>query len=481
MSAPRLATENIRGLATEITEWLATEITEWLATEITEITEGSRRRTNRSHCHSPFLNFVTSVISVAKPSVIFVISVALFSVPSVAWAQTETINEIRVHGNHTTPDADVISLSGLATGAPATDATIHDAEQKLKSSHRFDNVEVRRRFRSIDNPSDILIVILIEERAGITPDDLTPGPLKRLGAARQWLPVLNYADGYGFTYGARVAFADVIGDRSRLSVPLTWGGERRAGVDLERAFDRGPISLVHVGASVNRRVNPFYELSDLRQDVRVDVDRILLPWLRVGADARVAQVEFGDAYDARHTAAGLHAIVDTRIDPSFPRNAIHTRAGWERLAFSSGGGDAGRWLTDARGYIGVGGSMVLALRGQLERSNSPLPAAEQALLGGSDSLRGYPAGHRAGDSMAAISAELRVPLTSPLNFGRFGVKGFIDAGTTWASTERLADQRLERGIGGGVFFGAAVFVLDLDVGWPEHGSPHVNFGMGVSF
>src|SRR5262245_32863376 len=110
-------------------------------------------------------------------------------------AQTpETIAEIRVHGNHTTPDADVISLSGLTTGGDASDARLHEAEQKLKSSDRFDNVEVRRRFRSIDNPSDILVVILVDERAGISADDLTPGPLKRLGASAQWLPVLNYLD-----------------------------------------------------------------------------------------------------------------------------------------------------------------------------------------------------------------------------------------------------------------------------------------------
>jgi hypothetical protein len=422
----------------------------------------------------------------------FVFFVAFFSVPSVASAQ-ETIAEIRVHGNHTTPDADVISISGLTTGADASEAHLRDAEQKLKSSDRFDNVEVRRRFRSIDNPSDILVVILVEERAGISADDLTPGPLKRFGASAQWLPVLNYADGYGMTYGVRVAFADVIGNRSRVSVPLTWGGERRAGVELERAFDSGPVSFVKVGGSVNRRVNPFYEVSDLRQEARVEVDRAIGPWLRAGAHGRVAHVDFGDDYAARHTAAGVHLIADTRIDPSFPRNAVDARIGWERIGFSTGGpstrpdgspgprSGAGRWLTDARGYIGVGGSTVLALRGQISRADAPLPPPEQALLGGGDSLRGYATGYRAADSMAAVSAELRVPLISPLSFGRFGVKGFVDAGTAWMSNQRLGDQRFDRGIGGGVYLGATAFMIDLDVAWPEHGNPRAHFGMGVSF
>ena len=42
----------------------------------------------------------------------------------------------------------------------------------------------------------------------------------------------------------------------------------------------------------------------------------------------------------------------------------------------------------------------------------PLPAAEQALLGGWDSLRGYPAGYRAGDRMVALSAEFRLPVAT---------------------------------------------------------------------
>jgi hypothetical protein len=403
--------------------------------------------------------------------------------------EPQTITEIRVHGNHTTPDTDVISLSGLSTGAAASESSLRDAETKLRSSNRFDNVEVRRRFRSIDNPSEILVVILVDERAAVSADDPTPGPLKRLGAASQWLPVLGYADGYGFTYGIRVAFADAIGSRSRISVPLTWGGERRAGVEVERSFDRGPVSFLRVRSSINRRVNPFFEQSDLRRDLRAEVDRALLPWLRIGADARIAHVEFGDEYTARHTAAGAHVAFDTRIDPSFPRNAIDTRIGWERLAFSSPstrpergrGHGAGRWLADARGYVGIGGPAVLALRGQLARADGPLPAAEQPLLGGSDSLRGYRTGHRAGDNLAALTAEVRYPLTSPVNVGRFGVKGFVDAGTTWASGQRLSDQRFERGIGGGVFFGAAVFTLNFDLGWPEDGKPRGHFAIGVSF
>jgi hemolysin activation/secretion protein len=106
---------------------------------------------------------------------------------------------------------------------------------------------------------------------------------------------------------------------------------------------------------------------------------------------------------------------------------------------------------------------------------------EQPLLGGSATLRGYRAGHRAGDSLAALSAELRVPLNSPLSAGRFGAKGFVDAGTVWSAGTRLADQPWDRGVGAGVYLGAAVFMLDVDVAWPEEGSARAHVSLGVTF
>jgi outer membrane protein assembly factor BamA len=411
----------------------------------------------------------------------FGLAFSVFS-PAAALAQ-ETIAEIRVHGNHTTPDADVIGLSGLRTGDLATDARLAEAEQALRKSDRFDDVEVRKRFRSIDNPADILVMIVIDERAGVSAGDLTPGFGARVRSSMVWWPILNYADGYGFTYGIRPAFADPIGEDSMLSFPLSWGGQRRAGVELERSFN-DQRTRAGVALWANRRVNPFFDVPDLRQQLRVEADHAVVPWMRVGGSARVAHVEFGDSagtapYEARHVAGGPHVTFDTRIDPLFPRNAIHTRIGWEAIAFENG--SAGRWTADARGYIGIGSRAVVALRGQLERSDGPLPGAEQSLLGGWDSLRGYRTGHRAGDSMAAVSAEVRVPLNSPLRVSKFGAKAFIDTGTVWNSGSSLVDQPFERGIGGGLFLGAAVVKLDLDIAWPEDGKPRVHFAMGISF
>jgi outer membrane protein assembly factor BamA len=396
-----------------------------------------------------------------------------------AFAQApERIVQIRVHGNHTTPDADILSLSGLMVGEDASDVRLQAAERTLRATGRFERVELLRRSLSISDASQLLVVIVVDEHPAVRPGDLTPGPMKKIASAGMWLPILQRQDGYALTYGARYSFNDALGDRSRVSVPLSWGGERRVAMEAERLFDR-THTVVRGAVSLYQRQNPHFDVPDTRREARVGADRTITSWLTVGAGTRIANVAFGDTYEARHTAGGLHATVDTRIDPSFPRNAVHARIGWERLGFQSG--RASLWHADIRGFIGVGGSRVLALRGQFATSTSALPFAEQRLLGGNTSLRGYPAGYRSGDNLAAGTIELRQPINSPLSVGRFGVKAFADVGNTWSAGERIGDQPFERGIGGGVYLGAGPFIMDVDVAWPEQGTPRTHVGLGVSF
>ncbi|HEY3161330.1 MAG TPA: BamA/TamA family outer membrane protein [Vicinamibacterales bacterium] len=393
-------------------------------------------------------------------------------------AAQEHIVEIRVHGNHATPDQDILTIAGLAVGETPTPERLAAAEAKLRDSHRFESVEVRKRYESISDLSQILIILLVDEVPGVSKDNLTPGPLTRFKAVAMWLPILRFEDGYGFTYGARTAFVDTLGPHSRISVPLTLGGERRAAVEVERTFDRGPFSTIRGSAALDRRVNPHFDVPDSRREVGVQADRTLLPWLRAGADARIANVSFR-GLDAVHQAAGVHAVVDTRLDPSFPRNEVLASVGWQRIAFETGSSPV--LSTDLRGYVGVYRGIVLALRARTVRASSPLPPSEQTLLGGSDTLRGYRAGYAAGDGIAATSAELRVPLTSPLDIGRFGVKAFVDHGTTWPAGVSLSTRHFEQGIGAGIYFGAAIVNGGIDVAQARDGSRRWHFGLGVTF
>ena len=399
----------------------------------------------------------------------------------------ELIAEIRVHGNHTTPDEDVLAIAALSAGEPADETRLAEAERRLRESGRFADVEIRRRFRSIADPSEILIMLVVDEHDAVSDDLPIPGPIARIRSAGMWLPILNHADGYGLTYGARTSFIEPFGAGSRISIPASWGGERKVGVEVDLPAKAG--SHIQVGASLSRRVNPHFDVPDTRRQVDAQVERSLRPWLRGAVTARLTRVTFGADTVASgfsrknqpswHRAAGAQATVDTRVDPSFPRNAVHATVAIERIGFSSEA--ATRTSADLRGYVGLGGAVVLALRGALVRAGAPLPAAEKLLLGGSATLRGYRAGHRAGDGLALLSAEARLPLTSPLNVGRFGVKAFVDAGTAWDAGTKLRDRRFDRGMGGGIYFGAAALAANVDVAWPERGKPRVHVAMGVSF
>jgi outer membrane protein assembly factor BamA len=397
-----------------------------------------------------------------------------------AGAQTSpgVVGEVRVHGNHTTPDADILAIIGDVVGKPATDALVADVSNKLERSGRFDGVDVRKRFRSIENPDDILLMVVVDEVPGVDTFDLTPSPMKKFWSSGMFMPILHSEDGYGFTYGGRVSFVDRLGPRSRVSIPLTWGGERQARVQLERTFKTGAIERLSGEFGIRRRENPHFEIADRRVGLALRVESAPLRWLRVGAGGRRDDVTFGVVKD-RLTRFGGDVTIDTRVDPAFPRNAIHATLGLDRLKFDAG--HANQRKADVRGYVGLFGQTVLAVRGLGIVSDAPFPEYEHPLLGGAGTLRGYDAGYREGVNLAAASAELRIPLTSPMNVGRFGVKAFVDWGTAYGHGEKLKDQTFERGIGGGAYFHLTLVSLSLDVARSRSGNTRVHFGMGVTF
>ena len=407
--------------------------------------------------------------------------VFFFAATAAAQTSPGVVGEVRVHGNHTTPDADILAIVGEVVGKPATDQLVDEIQKKLEKSGRFDGVEVRKRFRSIENPDDILLMVVVDEVPGVDEFDLTPSPMKKFWSSGMFMPILHSEDGYGFTYGMRTSFVERFGPRSRISIPLTWGGERQARLQAERAFTSGPIERVAGEFGIARRENPHYEIGDTRVGVAARIESAPLRWLRLGAGVRRDDVSFAETDDVV-TRAGGDVTIDTRVDPAFPRNAVHAVFGVDQLGFHEGNDSAKQTRADVRGYLGLFGQVVLAVRGLSITSDKALPAYEHVLLGGAANLRGYDAGYKAADNLAAVSAELRIPITSPMNIGRFGVKAFFDAGTVYNAGEQLTDQHLDdRGIGGGVYLHLTLVSMSLDVAHSRQGDTRFHFGMGVTF
>jgi hypothetical protein len=389
---------------------------------------------------------------------------ALMALPAALAAQpagtAPPIAEIRVHGNHSTPDPEVIAVSGLVVGQPSDDIALQAAVERLRASGRFKSADAQRRGRSIDDPADVLVIILIEELPGASPDVPMPNWWSRAAASVLWIPVLSYTEGYGVTFGLRVAAVDALGPQSRLSVPLTWGGERRAGLTFERTFERGPFSRVLAGANVRQTEHPAFDVDERRVGGDVRAERVLTSWLRVGAGARLDEVTFAGGR-TRVAVAGGDVTLDTRIDPGFPRNAVWVMAGLERVGVASQA--RRRHRLDANAAVGTFAGSALSARVFQVSADGALPPFEQAWIGGASSLRGYPAGARADDNAAGGTLTWALPLGSPLNLARVGVRTFVDWAAVYPAGTSWQDASFDRGIGAGVFASATAFTASLDV------------------
>lgn len=393
----------------------------------------------------------------------------------------ETIAEIRVHGNVTVPDAEVLRLAGLTVGEPLPADAIEVVTSRLRASGHFASVQVLKRYRSLDMAQVALVVIVHEREALAASGDPTPGPFRRVTSRMMFLPILGYEDGYGFTYGARVSTVDLFGGRERISVPLSWGGTRQAAVEVDRSFRTGPVARVYGRFGIQSRENPHYELRDERVGFTARIEHAFARTVRAGVEASQASVEFG-ADERDQWTFGVDAALDTRGDPAYPMNAVYFGAGWTSLNLDGADRAINRVRGEASGYLRLAGQSVLAMRTQYDGADRSLPPYEQPLLGGSASLRGHRTGTFAGDRMAAASAELRLPFDSPMHVGRAGVVLFYDVGKAWNVDERAADITLQQGAGAGVFLMLPFVRVNLDAAANLSGSGgRVHFGFGFSF
>jgi hypothetical protein len=397
----------------------------------------------------------------------------------------EAVAEIRVHGNAYIPDADIIGIAGVTLGQPVTDSLLKEIERRLKDSGRFESVEVRKRYRSLTNTSEVALLLVVHERDGVktAKDDTGPvtGAWRRFRSAFMFLPILTYADGYGFTYGARFSTLDFLGTGERVSFPLTWGGTRRAAVEVERSFKKGPLTSVQSSFGIWQRENPHYEIDDQRVEWIGRAEKHFGRYVRAGVVGSTSSVDFGDV-DDRLWTFGADAVLDSRDDPSFPRNAIFVGAGWTGMHPRGVDERIDRFFTDARGYVGLIGQSVFAARVQYTHDTSPVPIYERLLLGGSSTLRGFRTGTFSGDRLFVSSAEIRVPISSVLSSAKLGVSAFYDASKIYEVGQRFEHAVWRQSAGAGVFLIASILRINVDVAHGfKTGDTRVHLGMGFPF
>ena len=270
---------------------------------------------------------------------------ALLTLALFAAQSAERVVDVRVQGNTLTSDAEIVTMANVPQGTEVTPTLLADITARLKVGGRFERVEVVKRYASIADLS--WCCWSSSSTKGVSSRRWEPPAraVRRRGPALMFLPLFGYPEGYGFTYGALITMPNVAGPRTRVSVPLTWGGERRAGVELEKRLDSPRLTRFIVNGTLRDRENPAYEASDIRQQVSVRGEREVARALRLGAWSGFDNVSFSGE-DSRLVRLGADAAVDTRVDPMLSRNAV-TSAG--QAGYSRRGAPL-RALVDANGY-----------------------------------------------------------------------------------------------------------------------------------
>ena len=382
-------------------------------------------------------------------------------------AAAETIAEIRVHGNRSVPDAEVVALAGVAVGDACGPELPAAVRRRLEASGRFETVDVRRRFRSLSASGRAALVIVVRERPGARWSNPVARALAGLGRRVMAAPLLDHEEGYGVAYGALTSVLDAFGPGTRLSVPATWGGHRRVALELQAPLPGRVIHRLRAAVGRGRRRNPHFDAADDRTRFRVEVERRLPHRFRLVGEAARERVRFADDAGRLLRSALYLDYGDYRERPAAERRGtVVVRAGIERLA-AAGAGAVLRPRLDARIYASAGRRAVVAGRLLFEGASAPLPPWERALLGGSPAaggtLRGWPVGAAAGDRLAAASIELRLPLTSLLSEGRIGLRFFYDTAAAYDAGRPIRDARFRQGAGAGVFIAPPRFGLPVSV------------------
>lgn len=394
-------------------------------------------------------------------------------------AVPERIAAVQVHGNLLTSDDEVSRLADIHIGAPVDATTIDDIAARLRATKRFDSVQVLKRFASISDPSQVVIVIIVNEgrvRIAHTGDPEHPYRAVRNRWPRlMYQPILRRNDQYGTTYGLRVAVPDYFGKNSRLIVPFAWGGEKQAGVEMDKTDTGAFINRVRGGLSWSQRVHPVFEQRDDRGELWARGEHWIRPQFRVGVTAGLQHDTFAGASNL-FTRVGGDVVVDTRVDPALPRNAVYGRAAWTHLA------GAHTTELDGRGYVGLFGQLVFGVRAQRVDADPSLPAYLKPIFGGAANVRGFSAGTTIGDSLTATSAELILPLTSPLHLARLGVSAFTDAGAVSCGSDIPGcDEAWKHGYGGSVWVSATVIRINVAVAHGVGSSTRVHVSGDISF
>ncbi len=96
------------------------------------------------------------------------VAVSVLSWPTVVSGSVqpsiERVVDLRVHGNQSLSDEEVLSLSAVAVGDVVDAEKVEQVERRLQASGHFESVEVRKRYLSLTATDEVALVFVVRER-----------------------------------------------------------------------------------------------------------------------------------------------------------------------------------------------------------------------------------------------------------------------------------------------------------------------------
>ncbi len=204
-----------------------------------------------------------------------------------------------------------------------------------------------------------------------------------------------------------------------------------------------------------------------------------------GVSAEEEEHLTGPAFEPRKVRSITFAAVnDTRRELYNPKDGAYHRLSTEFAGLIFGGTEFNKYVLDARRFFRAGSKSAIAVRLLVGTTTGDPPYLEQFLVGGGETLRGYPNDRFVGTKMAIVNTEYRLELGENL----LGVL-FVDVGDAWGRAVDVengpADALHESfsahyGYGVGVRVRTPIGPLRLDLGFSEEGT-ETHFGVRQTF
>jgi outer membrane protein assembly factor BamA len=383
-----------------------------------------------------------------------------------AYGSSESVIELRFQGNLSIPDEEMHRLSGVQVGTPVSEKLLNEVRRRLMESGRFESVEVSRRYRSLGESEDVVLMIAVREKPSFASHFM-------------FMPVLGGNDEYGMTYGGRLTSTDLLGRAERITIPLTWGGFRNASAEVLFPVENRYLDGVTFGSGISRKENPHFQIGDLRKEVWGGAHR-KLKGVNFEFKTEWSDIAFADIRES-HLGVDTKLSLDTRRSHNLPRDSAYAAVGWERMVFFGERPDLNIYTLDVRGYKGLLEQTVLAGQVLYQASDGRLPDYQRLLLGGSTTVRGHDPGAFAGDSLLLGSVEMRIPLNPTRAVYQTGLNFFFDSGTVFEHGRSLREASFKQGMGVGWFGFVLGFGIRVDFAYDLRDSFRVHFSSVSKF